>query len=189
MLGFPALKCTDTVHGKRPYAAKRFMASLARRQFLRNHFRLCSVLWIVAFVPAVAHGVELKKKTIDAFDTYTRLTEERIDKEKDGPGFLYIDQLPEGQRKALQQRMAAGEVIINRMKTLEQGKEIEVPDGLIHHWRAIVFVPARTWPRRSRWCRTTTITNGSIPPTWCARNCSAATAMISTSFIGCGGKK
>jgi hypothetical protein len=141
MLGFPALKCTDTVHGKRPYAAKRFMASLARRQFLRNHFRLCSVLWIVAFVPAVAHGVELKKKTIDAFDTYTRLTEERIDKEKDGPVFLYIDQLPEGQRKALQQRMAAGEVIINRMKTLEQGKEIEVPDGLIHHWRAIVFVP------------------------------------------------
>lgn len=120
------------------------MAFLLRRLFLRNHFRLCSVLLIATFVPALAQGAELKKKTVDAFDTYNRLTEQRIDREKTGPGFLYIDELPESQRKALQQRMASGEVVIERMKTLDNGREIDVPSGLIHHWRAIVFIPGVT---------------------------------------------
>ena len=111
---------------------------------MRNHLALYSVLLITTFVPGLARGVELKKKTAEAFDNYVRLTEERIDKEKTGPGFLYIDQLPESQRKALQQRMVSGEVVIDRVKTLDHGKEIEVPNGLIHHWRAIVFVPGGT---------------------------------------------
>jgi hypothetical protein len=104
---------------------------------------LCLFVALTIAAKAV-HAVELKKKTVDAFDRYTRLTEERIDSEKNDPGFLYFDKLPVDQKRALVDRMKAGEVVIERMQTLDQGKEIEVPDGMIHHWRAVVFVPGTT---------------------------------------------
>ena len=99
---------------------------------------------LIILLAVVAHAIELKKKTIDAFDTYDRLTRDRIENESKGPGFLYIDQLPDAERKSLKERMKSGEVVIDRMKTLDHGKEIDVPDGMIHHWRAIVFVPGST---------------------------------------------
>jgi hypothetical protein len=34
--------------------------------------------------------------------------------------------------------------VIERLRSREDGKEIEAPDGLIHHWLGIVFVPGGT---------------------------------------------
>lgn len=111
---------------------------------MQRYLRLFWFVIALSIAGNTAQAIELKKKTIDAFNTYTRLTEERIEQEKSKPAFLYFDQLPADQKKALQQRMSAGEVVIERMKTLDHGKEIDVPDGMIHHWRAIVFVPGTT---------------------------------------------
>jgi hypothetical protein len=38
-------------------------------------------------------------------------------------------------------RLKAGEVVIERLATLQDGRAIEAPDGLIHHWIATVFLP------------------------------------------------
>ena len=40
--------------------------------------------------------------------------------------------------------MRDGKVVIERLETLDGGKQIEVPDGLIHHWIGTVFIPGAT---------------------------------------------
>ena len=111
---------------------------------MRNHFRLTVVLLIATLCVTPSHAAELKKQTIEAFNKYTRLTEQRIQNEKGGTAFLYIDRLPEEQRKKVEQRLRNGEVVIERMETRQNAKAIDVPDGLIHHWRAIAFIPGTT---------------------------------------------
>jgi hypothetical protein len=90
----------------------------------------------------VASAAELKQKTIEAFDRYVRLTEQRIQSEiGSGKPFLWVDERPEQQGQPAHQRLWAGELLIERMNTLDQGKRISVPDGLIHHWIATIFIP------------------------------------------------
>jgi hypothetical protein len=90
-------------------------------------------------------GTELKPRTREAFDKYVRLTEERIKGEQGaGKPHLVIDEMSAEQRGAAMARLKNGEVVIDRKRTLENGKEIEVPDGIIHHWMGIVFIPGTT---------------------------------------------
>ncbi|MGE5112335.1 MAG: hypothetical protein ACM3JB_15835 [Acidobacteriaceae bacterium] len=90
-------------------------------------------------------AAELKPKTKVAFDKYIQLTEARIKAESEpGKPFLLIDAMPEAQRNAVVARLKNGEVVITRERTLDKGKEIEVPDGMIHHWMGIVFIPGTT---------------------------------------------
>lgn len=105
---------------------------------------MASLFLLFSLVASAARAFELKKKTNDAFDTYDRLTRERFDKETGDQAFLYFNELPEAQKKALQDRMNAGEVVIEKLKTLDRGKPIDVPNGMIHHWRGIVFIPGVT---------------------------------------------
>ena len=111
---------------------------------MQNSFRLLCLFGVLTIAVQASHAIELKKRTVDAFDRYTRLTEERIDSEKNDSGFLYFDKLPADQKKALVDRMKAGEVVIDKMQTLDHGKEIDVPEGMIHHWRAVAFVGGTT---------------------------------------------
>lgn len=103
-----------------------------------------AVVALSCFSATVSHAAELKKKTEERFDRYVQLTEQRFDKETDPSSFIAIEKLPEEQRKSIEQRLRNGEVVIERMQTKENGKEIEAPDGMIHHWRAVVFVPGAT---------------------------------------------
>ncbi|HEU5399804.1 MAG TPA: hypothetical protein VFU86_00530 [Terriglobales bacterium] len=101
-------------------------------------------LFIIAIIP-VLQATELKTKTKAAFDKYIQLTEARIKAESvPGKPFLSIDGMPEAQRNAVLARLKNGEVVITRQQTLENGKEIDVPDGMIHHWMGIVFIPGTT---------------------------------------------
>jgi hypothetical protein len=89
-----------------------------------------------------SRAAELKPKTREAFDKYVRLTEERIKSEAEpGKPFLSIDTIAEGERNGVLERLRKGEVVITRRQTLEGGKRIEVPNGMIHHWMGIVFIP------------------------------------------------
>ncbi|HEV8075918.1 MAG TPA: hypothetical protein VGP66_08710, partial [Candidatus Acidoferrum sp.] len=58
------------------------------------------------------------------------------------PGqFLAIDSLPEEQRKTEIERIKSGQVYIRTLNTKENDRKIEIPDGLVHHWLAIGFIP------------------------------------------------
>ncbi len=85
-----------------------------------------------------------KQETVAAFDRYVRLTEARVEKElrKDGP-YLWVD-LQTINRERDRQQLRAGEVVIEKLATRDNGAEIECPDGDIHHWIGTVFIPGVT---------------------------------------------
>ena len=90
----------------------------------------------------VVYAAELKPGTAAAFERYARLTEQRIHGEVARTnGFLWIDTLPENRRAEVTGGLKQGGVIVERLRTRDGAKEIDVPDGLIHHWVGTVFVP------------------------------------------------
>lgn len=99
-------------------------------------------LFLLAVSAAVVYAAELTPATSAAFDRYARLTEQRMTAEVSRPAeFLWIDTLPQNRRPDVQRGLRQGGVIIERLRTRDGGKEISVPDGLIHHWVGTVFVP------------------------------------------------
>ncbi len=85
---------------------------------------------------------KLRTETVAAFDRYIRLTEERNDMElKRGSALLWIDSLPEAQRTEAYAALKRGEVQIHQLSTLDRGKPIVCPGGMIHHWAGVVFIP------------------------------------------------
>src|SRR5262245_64583780 len=99
-------------------------------------------LFILMISTAVVYAAELTPASSAAFDRYARLTEQRINAEVARPsGFLWIDALPERRRAEILKGLQQGGVIIERLQTRDGSKEIDVPDGLIHHWVGTVFVP------------------------------------------------
>lgn len=97
------------------------------------------VLSTCSAVPTFA--ADLKPKTVAAFDRYVDLSEKRMDA---GGPFLWIDGLPDAERRARLQTVRSGQLAIERLRTLDSGKEIDVPDGMIHHWLGTVFIPGAT---------------------------------------------
>jgi hypothetical protein len=85
---------------------------------------------LLAAAPGVspARAADLQPETVAAFDRYVRLTEQRM------AGETY-DSLASRPRH---------ELFIEPVVTREPGREIEVPNGLVHHWVGAVFVPGAT---------------------------------------------
>jgi hypothetical protein len=105
-----------------------------------RHFLLLAVVLRLSVTVSAA---ELKPATVAAFDHYVQLTEQRM--AADLPGtFLRIDGLPTDQRDADYTRLRAGDVITERLQTLENGNPIPVPSGMIHHWYGLAFVKGAT---------------------------------------------
>jgi hypothetical protein len=93
---------------------------------------------LVVCMPAVAAAAELQPRTAAAFERYVRATEARLD----GAGpFLWIDSLPQAQRQSRLDEIRRGGLAIERLTARENGREIEIPDGLVHHWVGTTFVP------------------------------------------------
>jgi hypothetical protein len=111
--------------------------------------RLRVFLALAAAAVASVHqagAAELKAATLKAWEEYQRLTEARIEKElRPEKGFLVQEHLPLAERESCRETLAAGGVFVQKLKTLtEEGKEFEVPDGMIHHWFGSIFVPRAT---------------------------------------------
>ncbi len=103
-----------------------------------------SILLFVSFfaLGAAASGAELKPKTTAAFDKYVAATEQRFSSElKPGGPFLYVDALPAEERNGDYTRLKSGEILIDKLTTRAPGVDKDVPDGMVHHWVALVFVP------------------------------------------------
>ena len=86
-----------------------------------------------------AQAADLQPKTVAAFDRYIQATERRM--ADPAEPFLRVDGLPEAQRKAALAALGKGEFVIDSLKTTDAGRKIDIPDGLIHHWVGVVFVP------------------------------------------------
>ena len=101
--------------------------------------------FFVLLCSAAIAAADLTPAMSAAFDRYARLTEQRINAEVSNPReFLWIDALPQNRHAEVQRGLRQGGVIIERLKTRQDAQDIEVPDGLIHHWVGTVFVAKTT---------------------------------------------
>ena len=97
----------------------------------------CIAIALLAATPPAA--AELQNRTVQAFDRYVRLTEARLN--STAP-FLWIDSLPDAKRREALDIVRRGELAIERLETKDNGREIDVPGGMIHHWIGTAFVPS-----------------------------------------------
>jgi len=104
---------------------------------------LAAVIATVGSAPAhCARAPELKPPTVQAFERYLHLTEARNDAElKRGTNLLWIDALPPKERAEATEALKRGEVQMQKLVTRDDGAAIKCPDGLIHHWTGLVFLP------------------------------------------------
>jgi hypothetical protein len=85
---------------------------------------------------------QLKATTATAFDRYVRSTEARNDAElRLGTKLLWVDGLSEAGRAEAYAELRRGEVKTRKLETRENGAAIRCPDGMIHHWASVVFIP------------------------------------------------
>src|SRR6266849_3250122 len=109
---------------------------------------LAGFLAFAYVLPESAGAAELQRETTEAFNQYVRVTEARMaDRLLEGRTFLWVDTFTELQRDKLYPQLRQGEIVIERLETLEKEKRIRVPDGLIHHWIALGFVPGVSLPQ------------------------------------------
>ena len=78
----------------------------------------------------------LKPETVQAFDTYIREAEVRMDKARADGGFLWSDGTP-----VRREHVRKGEVIA---EPWSGNGDLEIPGGLIHDWIGAVFIPHTT---------------------------------------------
>lgn len=95
----------------------------------------------LASIAAPARPAELQPRTIAAFDHYVQSSEARMSA---GAPFLWIDRLPALEQASRRNELRQGSVLIERVTTTDAGREISIPDGLVHHWIGLVFVPGAT---------------------------------------------
>jgi|KBSSwiStaDraftv2_1062776.scaffolds.fasta_scaffold403304_2 hypothetical protein len=122
-----------------------------RRQVARAFLSWVVVLVFVGFasllaasspIHAAADPPSFKRKTMEAFSAYVGATEARNNAElQGGKNFLWVDSLPEAARNRAYKALATGETQIEQRNTLADGREIPCPDGMIHHWEGLIFVP------------------------------------------------
>src|SRR5687768_13094604 len=80
-------------------------------------------------------AADLRPQTVAAFDLYVAETERQREQSlTDATPFLWIDMQPAAERAVRLQQLQAGTFVIERLTTTRNGKTIDVPDGIIHHW-------------------------------------------------------
>jgi hypothetical protein len=85
----------------------------------------------------------LQPHTVKAWEAYVAATEMRIGSElASTQGFLASDFTPDA--ADVRARLLRGEVVMNKMSTRVGGNTIDIPDGLVSHWRGSVFLPGLT---------------------------------------------
>ncbi len=106
-------------------------------------------LLLVVLLTAIAAAVpvqaaELSQAAIDSFNRYAELTEQRINDQAQRGQFLWADTLPASERDGIYVRLRKGEVVDRKLETKDNGRTIEAPQGIIHDWVSLVFVPGAT---------------------------------------------
>jgi hypothetical protein len=87
-----------------------------------------------------ALAADLKPNTVAAFDRYVAASERQRAADT---SFLWVDGDGSAQRAA-REEVRRARFAIERLETRDQGRELPIPDGLVHHWLGVVFVPGAT---------------------------------------------
>jgi len=88
-------------------------------------------------------AAKLQPQNLKAWDTYVQLTEKRIDSElASTSAFLRTDFAKPDEASVIRNALKKGQVYVKKLNTPDHGgREIKVPDGMIHHWFGAIFVP------------------------------------------------
>lgn len=112
---------------------------------------LCLPLVLSLVLASTTEAAALQDQTLEAFERYVALTEARIDEELEvgsstaASPFLVVDRLPRGESAEVYDRLRSGEIEKRKLETVDaDGRAIEVPKGMVHHWVGDVFVPGAT---------------------------------------------
>jgi hypothetical protein len=97
--------------------------------------RFCYLAPLIGAFSGLLQSAELKPETAAAFDRYIQLTEAGFAKQRGFENFLWLDHHPKEKTMVWLQQS-----IVRPMQTLDEGKEIEVPDGVIQHWLGAVYL-------------------------------------------------
>ncbi|HEY7698336.1 MAG TPA: hypothetical protein VIE88_07960 [Vicinamibacteria bacterium] len=91
-----------------------------------------------------------------AWELYVARTEARIESElEDGSKFLVLDFLEPSERARCEEKLRKREICVLERETLsEEGKPIEAPGVLIHHWYGGIFLPGVNLGPVLDWVRT-----------------------------------
>ena len=90
--------------------------------------------------PPVA-ATTLKPETLAAFDRYTAARDAQFDEESRHDPFLWVDAQPAGKRDACYAQLRSQGLVIEQLDRVVNGSKYDVPDGMVHHWLGIIFVP------------------------------------------------
>jgi hypothetical protein len=94
----------------------------------------------VALGGATAAAADLMPATVEAFNRYVAAADRQ---RQSRASFLWIDADAPAERRA-RDAVRRGELAITRVEVRDAGRDIAVPDGLVHHWLGTVFVPGAT---------------------------------------------
>ena len=84
----------------------------------------------------------INPKTYGAFAKYVQATDDRNNSElRRGADFLWIDGLPELERKRAYAGLEQGQIQVQQRNTFGSKDDFQCPDCMIHHWMALVFIP------------------------------------------------
>jgi len=84
----------------------------------------------------------LRAATAQAFTRYL-VNVESANTQTLGKGpFLWVDALNGEERKQALVKLQTGQVRLQRLSSKEQGRDPDVPGGMIHDWEGIVFIPS-----------------------------------------------
>src|SRR5262245_31227470 len=83
-------------------------------------------------------------ETVAAYERYRTRTEARMDADRLAGHFLYFDRFPADRRSEIDGQLRRGEFYLEQLRTIDDGKKIPVPGGLIHHWIGAAFIPGAT---------------------------------------------
>ena len=75
-----------------------------------------------------------------AFDRYVRISEDQMQQQSNSERFISV----KGEERA---KLRAGEILYERRNTLNGGKAIDVPHGMIQDWQGTAFIPGVTIAR------------------------------------------
>jgi hypothetical protein len=111
----------------------------------RRGLRAIAAALVALLLAASCVASELEKATIEAFNHYVEVAEQQMQSSlrADGP-FLWIDFRPEAKRDRLYAQLRSGQFVIRQVDTYDDGREIDIPDGMVHHWIGLAFVPGAT---------------------------------------------
>lgn len=94
--------------------------------------------------PGLAAATEPKPETLAAFERYEKLTDARSDADRQAGHFLYFERYPQARRDEIDSELRKGGFYFEQLHTLQDGKRIPVPGGLVHHWLGIAFIQGAT---------------------------------------------